>query len=332
MMFRKFFSDLWLNIRVGFFLAVRQIRRSSPWTTVLIVFVMFLTFLNLVAVTGVLVGLIEGINEQYRIQYIGDVMVSPLDNKSYIEHSPDVLALLYSLPQVETLSTRYIAGANIEANYLSRNDSEKPNATGAQVIGIDPVAENKLGGLASHVIEGQYLSPNDYDSILIGDLLLAKYAFGQQPGLTPLKDVVPGTLVRVTINGNVRDMTVKGIVKSKVDLLATSIFMPAEEVRQLANREDYNLSQIAIRLKPGVDPAAFSAMVKQNGVSQNAKVQTFIESIPNGVADITNTFAMLGNMISSIGLVVASTTVFIVIFINALTRRKFIGILKGIGI
>jgi putative ABC transport system permease protein len=41
---------------------------------------------------------------------------------------------------------------------------------------------------------------------------------------------------------------------------------------------------------------------------------------------------MLGNMISSIGLVVASITIFIVIFINALTRRKFIGILKGIGI
>jgi putative ABC transport system permease protein len=37
-------------------------------------------------------------------------------------------------------------------------------------------------------------------------------------------------------------------------------------------------------------------------------------------------------MISSIGLAVASITIFIVIFINAITRRKFIGILKGIGI
>ena len=48
--------------------------------------------------------------------------------------------------------------------------------------------------------------------------------------------------------------------------------------------------------------------------------------------DIINTFATLGNMLSSIGLVVASITIFIVIFINAITRRKFIGILKGIGI
>jgi ABC-type antimicrobial peptide transport system permease subunit len=50
------------------------------------------------------------------------------------------------------------------------------------------------------------------------------------------------------------------------------------------------------------------------------------------VLDIRDTFQMLGNMFSVIGLIVAAITVFIVIFINALTRRKFIGIMKGIGI
>lgn len=63
-----------------------------------------------------------------------------------------------------------------------------------------------------------------------------------------------------------------------------------------------------------------------------AKIQTYAEAIPSGVAQITSTFATIGNVVSSIGLVVASITIFIVIFVNALTRRKFIGILKGIGI
>ncbi len=48
--------------------------------------------------------------------------------------------------------------------------------------------------------------------------------------------------------------------------------------------------------------------------------------------DIKDTFGLLGNVIGSIGIVVASITIFIVIYINAITRRKFIGILKGIGI
>ena len=38
--------------RVGWFLAIRQIRRSSKWTTGLIIFIMVLTFLNLVVVSG----------------------------------------------------------------------------------------------------------------------------------------------------------------------------------------------------------------------------------------------------------------------------------------
>lgn len=322
-----------LNIRVGFYLALRQLRRASLWTTGLIVFVMLLTFLNLVVVTGILVGLIEGINESYRTQYTGDVIVSALPTKNYIEDTPGVVAFLERLPHVALLTERYQTGGTIEANYLARTDlTEKPNATGAQVIGIDPIAENAFTNLSTHIIEGQYLAEDDYDQILVGNFLLAKYAFGEQPGLTPLTDVGPGTKVRLTINGVTREMTVKGVIKSKIGELGMSIFMPAAELRTLMGRSDQNVAQIAIRLVPGSDPVAFKGLLLDSGIGERAKVQTFEDSIPNGVADIKNTFAMLGNGFSSIGLVVAAITIFIVIFINAITRRKFIGILKGIGI
>jgi ABC-type antimicrobial peptide transport system permease subunit len=54
------------------------------------------------------------------------------------------------------------------------------------------------------------------------------------------------------------------------------------------------------------------------------------KAAPSGARAVNS--AMLGNLISGVGLVVAAITIFIVIFINALTRRKFIGIMKGIGI
>ena len=47
---------------------------------------------------------------------------------------------------------------------------------------------------------------------------------------------------------------------------------------------------------------------------------------------LKNTFNILGTFIGSIGIVVASITIFIIVFINALSRRQQIGILKGIGI
>lgn len=326
----SFFSPL--NWRVGWYLAIRQIRRASRWTTGLIVFVMALTFLNLVGVTGILVGLIEGISNSFRLQYTGDIIVLPLSDKKFIEDSPGVLNFVRSLPQVTAFSARYVAGGSVEGNYLTREAGEKPERGGAQVFGVDPVAENRLTNLSRFVIEGEYLAPGDYDQILIGAYLLQKYSFGDMPGITPLTNVGPGSKVLVSVNGHTREMTIKGIVKSKVDQIAVSIFMPAEQFRQMAGVQNYDLSQIAIRLAPEVDAALYRDFMKTSGLSEKARVWTYIDSIPSGVQDITNTFAMLGNMISSVGLVVASITIFIVIFINALTRRKFIGILKGIGV
>lgn len=63
-----------------------------------------------------------------------------------------------------------------------------------------------------------------------------------------------------------------------------------------------------------------------------AKIQASEEAQPSFLKDIGVTFDILGNFLGAIGIVVASVTVFIVIFVNAITRRKFIGILKAIGI
>ena len=63
-----------------------------------------------------------------------------------------------------------------------------------------------------------------------------------------------------------------------------------------------------------------------------ARIQTSDEAIPSFLRNVETTFGILGNALSSIGVVVASITIFIVIFINAVTKRKFIGIMKGIGI
>jgi ABC-type antimicrobial peptide transport system permease subunit len=87
-----------------------------------------------------------------------------------------------------------------------------------------------------------------------------------------------------------------------------------------------------MRLKPGIDPVTVKEALIRDGFGEYGKVQTFEDAQPKFLKDITATFALLGNAIGSIGLAVASITIFIVIFINAITRRKFIGIMKGIGI
>ncbi|KKQ20691.1 MAG: ABC-type transport system permease component LolE [Parcubacteria group bacterium GW2011_GWC1_36_9] len=322
-----------LNIRIGFFLAKRQIRRSSRWTTTLIIFVMFFTFLNLVVVSGILVGLIQGAIDAVRTHYTSDVIISTLSNKTYVENSPEIISIVKSLPQVEAVTARYLEGGTVEANYKTRTDEkEKPNTATASITGIDPVAEDSVSGISKFIIEGEYLTPQDYDQVLVGSFLIEKYLPIDSPGFSTLRNVSPGTKIRIKVHGVEREVTVKGIIKAKVDEVSLRLFMIDSQLKSIIGRNDYNVDEISIKLKPGVDPSIVRDILKRNGVDRVAKVQTYTDAQPKFIKDMVNTFALLGNMLSSIGLVVASITIFIVIFINAITRRKFIGILKGIGI
>jgi hypothetical protein len=70
------------SLRVGFFLATRQLRRSNPWSTSLIVFVMILTFLNLVVVSGISRYdlLILGPNEEFPDKVLDSTIKFKLDS------------------------------------------------------------------------------------------------------------------------------------------------------------------------------------------------------------------------------------------------------------
>lgn len=322
----------WLNIRIGWYLAVRQIQRSSFWTTGLIVFVMVLTFLNLVVVSGILVGLIQGSIDAERKQYTSDVILSTLNDKKYIENSPNIISIVKSLPEVESFSARYIEGGALEANYRTRKSTDKPNIAAAQITGINPLAENEVTGLADKMIEGSYLESRDYDKVIIGYYLLKQYIKVNSPDFVALENVGVGTKIRINVGGVVREVTVKGIIKSKVQEVSRNVYLLDSQLRSMIGRNDGNVDQIAIKLKAGTDSLVVKNALVLSGVESYAKVQTYVDAQPQFLKDIVATFSILGTAFSSIGLVVASVTIFIVVFINAITRRKFIGILKGIGI
>ena len=82
---REIKRELLSAVRVGWFLAVQQLRRGGKGTTVLIIFIMVLTFLNLVVVSGLLIGLITGSFEQFRKGYSGEVIVTAAPQRNYIE-------------------------------------------------------------------------------------------------------------------------------------------------------------------------------------------------------------------------------------------------------
>ncbi len=321
------------DIQVGWFLGTRIIKRASIWTTLLIIAVMTLTFLNLVVVSGILIGLIEGSSIAYRKQYSADIVISNFVSKDYILETPRLLNILNGFPEVLEYTPRYIQGAKIQANYKNlTKPGDIPNEIGTSLIGINPEIEDDVTGLGDRIIAGEYLDNDDTDSILLGNYLTRTYSQGLPPSLNLLDNVEIGSKVRVEVNGQMKEFKVKGILKSKVELVSSRAFIVDREFRRFTGRDDYNLNEIAVRLKDGNDPYVIKNAINRSGVDKLALVQTWKETQGTFFDQISDTFGMLGNVISSIGLAVAFITVFIVIFINAITRRKYIGILKGIGI
>jgi len=321
-------------LRIAWFSAFRQIRRASRWTTVLTIFIMAITFLNLVVVSGILIGLIDGAIQASRDHYSGDVLISTHADKSYIEETRSILSLANSLPEVTAISTRYAQSGSVEANYRDQSDPAKlPDKAGALMTGINPVAEDELSGLASFVVEGEYLSPSDDGEVLVGSNLLERYLGVENDQFETISDVYPGTKIRVQLNGFTKEVTVKGIVDSKVDEISRRIFFVDRELRLLIGRTDLNADEIAMRIDTDqATPAQVRDIFLKTGASGNAVVQSWEDAQGSFIADIKNTFTILGTALGSLALIVAAITIFIVIFINALNRRKYIGIQKAIGI
>lgn len=320
-------------LRVGFLLGLRQIKRANVWTTALIIFIMMLTFLNLVGVSGILVGLIEGSVKANREQYTGNVLLSTPKGENFIENSNSIIATLHTIPEVSAYTTRFLDSGNVEANYRTRRD---PNALrdriGAQIAGIDPVAEDKVAGLSKYVVEGEYLKPGDEQYVLVGKNMIQRFTSDFGEGFDTLDDIFPGTKIRITSGDKTREYIVKGIVSSKVDQTSFRIFMTDSEFIRFFDRTSLNVNEIAVIAQPGISEDGLKDMFIKSGFDRTAKVQTSNEAIPQFLVNIKVAFALLGNIIGGIGIIVASITIFIIIFINAVTRRKYIGILKAIGI
>lgn len=321
------------NFRIGLLLSWRQVQRANIWTTLLIVFVMMLTFLNLIAISGILVGLITGAERAVRAESLGDIIITEMDGEEYILDTDTVLNTLKTFPEVENYTARYSSGATLEANYKERRDlTGERDIAQVTVTGIDPIAEAHMSNLSQNVIAGEYLNPEEEGYILIGAYYIEEYAEQFGDIFDSLSGIEPGDTVRLTASNISKELTVKGIVQSKVDEVSLNTYLPEREFRRLFGRLNQNADQIVVRVVPAYDENEVKAALVATGIDNYAKIQTFDEGKPKFITDIKNTMNLLGTFIGSIGIVVASITIFIIIFINALSRRQQIGILKGIGI
>lgn len=352
MAFIRFLQKYRTLFRVGGFLGIRQIRRGNIWINLLIISIMTLTFLSLVVIPGILIGLTEGSFEQQREYLTGDLYLTTSPDEEAILNTQDIVRVLDNLEEVENYSIRYKIAATVEAGYINRDDFTKDAENlGVNAVIINPEKEDATTNLSNWLVEGEMLSSEKSGEILIGATLLKKYS-NFSDLFEPLVNIEINKPVRVTLQGEPNagfeqdqalldgnresgqtvEFIVRGIIDSKVSDLSATIFMTEQDYRRIAKKRSLQAQEIAIKHNGNVSDEQFKEIALNYDFGKYAKVRTATEAIPKFLSDVQATFGLLGNIIGFVGIVVSSITIFIVVYINALTRRKFIGILKGIGI
>jgi ABC-type lipoprotein release transport system permease subunit len=80
--------------RIPFYLMFKHLLRGNKWTLSLIVFLISITFVNLVFVSSLFDGIIDLTDRQIIDTYSGNFSISPTSDNNYIEGSDNILKKL----------------------------------------------------------------------------------------------------------------------------------------------------------------------------------------------------------------------------------------------
>lgn len=324
-----------IDLRVGWFVAVRNLLRGSKMITAVTVFILMLTFLNITAVGGVLKGVVYSIGLEGKQLYLGDVVISPESDETFMKNTGDIISYLRTDPRVKSFSPRLSRPSSFEANYQTVSGDTKPDKASVTLTGIYPDIESKTTAVDTKIIAGRYLLPEDRDAILAS----AYYTEGYLPdnpysgtdGMN-LGAVKIGQKIRmVTGNGEYREMTLVGVFYAKGFGAAESFYTTYPTMQQILEHTDQEASMLAITTVSNATAKSLSDDLKARFGDDN-KVEFSDDAFGVVTKDITKAFAMIGDLLGAIGGFVGLVTIFIIIFVNASNRRKFLGILKAQGV
>lgn len=313
------------DVRVAFFLAVRSIGRAQRSASILLVFILFLSFLNLMFITGILAGVSAAIVRQSIETTTSYIDVDPQQapvQQAFIPDERDLRARIATVPGVIATARHYTLTGSIA---YDRDKNGKTVMAGAPIIGIDPAEEQQVTSIADYMVSGEYLDGTHNDQIILG----ADVAGGYGPTfLGNLGGAKTGEKVQVTYpNGVSRIYTIRGIYK--VGFASNFGYVSRKEIESVLSISNY-ASEILVSVDPNYRPLSDYANSIQQ-VAPNLKVSTYVELLGQ-IQPITLAFDAISFVVAAVSVMVAAVTIFVLIYVNAINKRRQIGILKAIGI
>jgi putative ABC transport system permease protein len=314
------------DFRTAAFIAFKSVVRGNRSTFALMMVILCLSFFNMLFIPGVFSGLLNTIIGLEVDTYTSHVMLGPQQEptpKQFINNQTQLRSQIQTVPGVVGTARTYLTAGSISFDPQKNGVYKRVSA---QVIGIDPTDSQKILTLNRYVVAGKFLADDDTDQIVLAAALAGGYDLPEPNDLGGAK---PGDKVQVVYgNGVERTYTVKGITNILFGPALTNAYITGKEADSVLGASD-QATQVLVRVQD-IGKADYYKARLQN-MMPNLHVQTYMDLI-TAIKPVLDAFKLVAIIVSVISVLVAAITIFVMIYINAVSKRRQIGILKAIGI
>lgn len=313
-------------LKVALFLGYKSIIRGNRATTALMIFILSLAFVNLIFISSILNGVIVAINKQVLTNVVSNVVIEPQEKpvkKDFIIHAGELEERIRNIPGVVAVVAHYKLAGSFA---YDKEKNGKFIYRSAEIVGINPEEEKKISTVSQKIVAGEYLEGLGTGEIILGADIAGGYGGDE---LNSLGGAKVGDKIKVTFsNGTIRDYKVKGIFRANFGFVDRMSFVTAKEAESILSVYN-NASQILVKTDTSGDEERYISQIRP--LVPNLEIKSWTDYM-GPLGGVSESFDIITLMISVIGLAVAAITIFILIYVNTIYKRRQIGILKAIGI
>ena len=315
------------DIKTALFIAYKTISKGHKSTVALIIFILSLSFFNLMFVSGFLSGFSEGIMRSMIDTSTAHIIVMPQEEptrKDFVIDAHSVRNQIETIPGVIATADHYQLGGSFA---YDKENNGKFKYVSAPIIGVTEIDEKKVLTVSENMVSGVFPDNLGKDEIILGANLSGGFGTKQT---SDLGGATVGQKVQVTYaNGVTRTYTIRGIFKITIGGVGSTAFISTKEAEAILSTYN-NASEIMVRVDLTKNSLG-TYVEKIQTMLPELTVETYVDRLST-VGVLVSAFNIIAIIVSVISIIVAAITIFVMIYVNAVSKRRQIGILKAIGI
>ena len=303
-------NNLWREFLLGWRLMRQYIVRGRKWTLALTTLLVAVAFINLAFASSLLTGITHAIEHQVKSLMVGEIYLDAKEPGKFIANADEKVAAIKRIDGVR-MADKVLSFDTL----LVSGDAY----TRAAVNVVDPKTFGETLDIEKHIESGTFLK-ND-DEIVLGSRLLVRTALG---------GAKVGDTISMKINGKDIKVKVGGISNTKYIYADDAAYVSCALWQKISGEANSTAAtMIIVRAANGKDNEVKKAL--ENLKYTDVRIHDWRDAA-SYMDTISGSFISLDAIMLLVGIIIAAVTIFIVIYVDIINKRRQIGIQRAIGV